>query len=196
MIAAAIKHMFAAGMSNEAIIAAVEEMEASISPFVSGAAMRQRRYRERNKASLSVTGDAKRNPSPTPLTQEKVIYTRARGAALAEPLFEEFWGAYPRKVGKGAARKAYRHALVRASHVEILVGAKRYASSKPDPKFTKHASTWLNADCWLDEETKPNTVSLGPWKPFVPETIKVTITDEEREANLAKLAPFLKANRV
>jgi hypothetical protein len=73
---------------------------------------------------------------------------------LAEPLFDEFWGVYPAKVGKGAARKAYRHALTRGSSAEILAGAKRYAESKPDPKFTKHPSTWLNAECWLDEGHK------------------------------------------
>jgi hypothetical protein len=75
-------------------------------------------------------------------------------SVLAEPLFDEFWGVYPLKVGKGAARKAYRHALDRGGDAEILAGAKRYAASKPDPKFTAHASTWLNADRWLDE-TKP-----------------------------------------
>jgi hypothetical protein len=86
------------------------------------------------------------NSTPLSPPQNKSIKS-----ALAEPLFDEFWGVYPLKVGKGAARKAYRHALTRASHAEILAGAKRYAATKPEPKFTAHASTWLNADRWLDE---------------------------------------------
>lgn len=77
----------------------------------------------------------------------------------AEPLFDEFWRVYPLKVGKGAALKAFRHANSRASAEEIIAGARRYAAdSKRDQKFTKHPSTWLNADCWLDE------ADVG-WKP-------------------------------
>jgi hypothetical protein len=96
--------------------------------------------------------------------------------------FEDFWGVYPRKVGKGAARKAYRHALKRASHAEILAGAKAYAASKPDPQFTAHAATWLNADRWLDEpDRKPSTVTMGPWKPIEPEKIPEPISPEELE---------------
>jgi hypothetical protein len=95
-------------------------------------------------------------PSPfPPMINNSTPLSPSRNISIksppAEPLFEDFWGVYPRKVGKGAARKAYRHALTRASHAEILAGAKRYAASKPDPEFTKHPTTWLNADCWLDE---------------------------------------------
>jgi hypothetical protein len=86
-------------------------------------------------------------PSPPPRKPSVSIHQ----SLPDEPLFETFWGVYPRKVGKGAARKAYRNALKRASSEEILAGAKRYAASNPDPEYTKHPSTWLNADCWLDE---------------------------------------------
>jgi hypothetical protein len=94
------------------------------------------------------------SPSPpminnsTPLSPPPI---KPAKTPLDEPLFEEFWGVYPLKVGKGAARKAFRHALTRGSSAEILAGAKRYAASRPEPKFTAHASTWLNADRWLDE---------------------------------------------
>ena len=54
-ISVAVKHMLAAGMPADAIVAAVEEMEACIAPSRSKAAERQARYRERNKASQSVT---------------------------------------------------------------------------------------------------------------------------------------------
>jgi hypothetical protein len=97
-----------------------------------------------------------------------------------EPLFEGFWVVYPKKVGKGAARKAYRHALKRSSHVEILAGAKAYAASKPDPQYTAHAATWLNADRWLDEpDRKPSTVTMGPWKPIAPEKLPEPISPAE-----------------
>jgi len=50
-IAVAVKHMMSAGMSPEAIVAAVAEMEAAAQPVRSNGAVRQERYR-RNKASL------------------------------------------------------------------------------------------------------------------------------------------------
>jgi hypothetical protein len=84
----------------------------------------------------------------TPLSSSSNISVKPRPE---EPFFLTFWEIYPRKVGKGAARKAYRNALRRAVPEEILAGARRYAASSPDPEFTKHPSTWLNADCWLDE---------------------------------------------
>ena len=107
-----------------------------------------------------------------------------------EPEFEKFWNNFPRKIAKGAARKAYRNAAKRAAHEEILAGAKRYAASKPEPQFTKHPATWLNSDCWLDEPEKPKNcaiVTSGPWKPVEREK-PMNITEEERQANLAKLA--------
>jgi hypothetical protein len=65
LIATAVKHMMAAGMDADAICAAVADMEASIDTR-STAAQRQARYRERNKASQSVTqrNDVTLNPSP------------------------------------------------------------------------------------------------------------------------------------
>jgi hypothetical protein len=118
-------------------------------------------------------------PIPTPKTIK---------STLDEPLFEDFWGVYPRKIGKGAARKAYRNALKRACEAEILAGAKAYAASKPDPKYTAHATTWLNADRWLDEpERKPGATVVGFRKEFKPEPEGPKISEEERQRNLAKL---------
>ena len=68
----------------------------------------------------------------------------------------------------------------RASAEEIIAGAKRYAADKSrDQKFTKHPSTWLNADCWLDEATN------NGWKPPVmldaPKRTWAEIQAEKRE---------------
>ncbi len=69
------------------------------------------------------------------------------------PEFEEFWARYPRKVGKGAARKAYAGARRIAPWPEIMAGVLRYAAESTDrqPRFVKHPATWLNAECWNDE---------------------------------------------
>jgi hypothetical protein len=89
-------------------------------------------------------------PSPTPdLAKAKSLKTPTEN-----PLFEEFWGVYPRKVEKGVARKAWKNAVKRATPEEIIAGAKRYAALKLDLEFTKHPGPWLNADRWLDEGPK------------------------------------------
>lgn len=55
VIATALKHMLAAGMPHDSIVAAVAEMEALGEKVRSSGATRQERYRERHKASQSVT---------------------------------------------------------------------------------------------------------------------------------------------
>lgn len=68
--------------------------------------------------------------------------------------FDEFWSAYPRKVGKGQARKAYATALKKTDH-DTLLAAIRATPPPEDPKYFPHASTWLNGERWLDETWPP-----------------------------------------
>lgn len=79
--------------------------------------------------------------------------------------FPAFYQAYPKHVAKGAALKAYIRACSRASPEVLLAGAQRYAMSRAreDPQFTQNPATWLNADCWLDEDGKTK-IMLDPEK--------------------------------
>lgn len=65
-------------------------------------------------------------------------------------LFNEFWKEYPKKLDRGAAIRAFRSALNRASFEEILAGCIAYKNdpSLPEPKYIKNGATWLNADAW------------------------------------------------
>jgi len=63
--------------------------------------------------------------------------------------FEAFWEAYPRKVGKGAARKAYGQAVKKTPPASILTALAGFDWS-PDPKFIPYPATWLNQERWLD----------------------------------------------
>lgn len=96
------------------------------------------------------------SPSPTPTT-EKTSLTAARRAEDTA-LFDAFWEAYPRKVGKDSARKAWTKATKTTSTVAIIEGAKNYAEQRggEDPQYTAHPASWLNAGRWADERvTKP-----------------------------------------
>jgi hypothetical protein len=79
---------------------------------------------------------------------------RKRAPRPVAERFDEFWQAYPRRVGKIAAEKAYAKALTAGASPDLLIsGAKFYAMEKKltDPQYVKHPATWLNAGCWQDE---------------------------------------------
>lgn len=77
--------------------------------------------------------------------------------------FEEFWGRYPRKVGKGQARKAYAKALKLDTHENIMFGLSQQipAMEATDKKFIPHPSTWLNGERWNDEPEEPTGPAPG-----------------------------------
>lgn len=78
--------------------------------------------------------------------------------------FDEFWDAYPRKVGKKKARAKFAAAVKAAGDVQrVIDGARRLAAdpnlperSDPDWRFVPHPTTWLNEGRWDDEEPLPS----------------------------------------
>jgi hypothetical protein len=74
--------------------------------------------------------------------------------------FDVFWKAYPRKVGKFAAKSALEKALQKTTIEEILAGVNRFAN---DPnriqEFTPHPATWLNQGRWEDEPLPQRTLT-------------------------------------
>ncbi len=68
---------------------------------------------------------------------------------------EQFWKAYPRRVGKKAAMDKLGKIKKRCevSWQALMSGVLRYAAAvkHSDPQYIKHPSTWLNAGCWDDE---------------------------------------------
>lgn len=71
--------------------------------------------------------------------------------------FDEFWAAYPRKVGKQKARTKFTTATKRADPHTIIAGAKRLATDPnlPEKQFIPHPTTWLERDGWDDEPLPP-----------------------------------------
>jgi hypothetical protein len=69
------------------------------------------------------------------------------------PSFDDFWTAYPRRVGKPKARSAWARATRRAPAAAILAGARRYHDDpNREDEFTAHPTTWLNRDGWADPD--------------------------------------------
>jgi hypothetical protein len=66
--------------------------------------------------------------------------------------FEDFWGHYPRRIGKLAALRAYEKALKHATQDTILAGVMLYKQTMPqEERFRPHPATWLNQGRWMDE---------------------------------------------
>lgn len=76
---------------------------------------------------------------------------------LGEPSFEDFWKAYPRRVGRGAAVKSWDKMTkaLKIAPADILKGCHAYAAAMrgKDIQYVAHASTWLNQQRWLDEHS-------------------------------------------
>ena len=104
---------------------------------------------QRNTSDVLQRPDPTR-PDPTPVPNG--TESKARQRADYSPEFETFWATYPRKEAKRQAWKAWGKAIERATPEQITAGASRYANDpNRSEQFTKHGSTWLNADGWDDE---------------------------------------------
>jgi len=71
--------------------------------------------------------------------------------------FDEFWKAYPRKVGKAAAMRKYEVVVKGGvAPAAILAGLARYSEKvrveRTETRFVVHPTTWLNQGRWEDEE--------------------------------------------
>lgn len=68
--------------------------------------------------------------------------------------FDRFWSAYPRKVAKLAARKAWdKHKPDLQTVLDALAWQTR-EWARDDPRFIPHPASWLNAGRWDDEPTR------------------------------------------
>lgn len=76
-------------------------------------------------------------------------------------VFDQFWTAYPLKVGKQAALKAWIKAIdAGADPASIVEGARTYAADpNRHPSYTAHPSTWLNAGRWEDTALPPRELT-------------------------------------
>jgi hypothetical protein len=105
---------------------------------------------------------------PVPRNPEKTLVGGTSTDPYADADFRAFWDAYPKKVGKRSALRAWKSALRRgAAAADIIAAARDYGA---DPKrsrdrgFVKNPEGWLNAERYADPPPTPEpTVSTGGW---------------------------------
>lgn len=105
-----------------------------------------------------LTGET--GPVSTVRLQEPSIETspepsQADAATSVAALFDDFWKAYPRHIGKAAAARKFATLCKTVDPQAIIAGAARFAQlvakSKTEQGFIPHPTTWLNAGRWEDE---------------------------------------------
>lgn len=94
---------------------------------------------------------------PPNLTLEPPISPKNRvpRAKLASD-FEVFWEAYPRKVAKGRAEKAFPAAIAKTTLEQLVEAATAMGRNAEDAKYIPHPASWLNDKRWLDSTDPPD----------------------------------------
>lgn len=91
------------------------------------------------------------NTSEENTTSKRTSPKAPKGAESAEG-FDDFWLAYPNKVGKPKALMAWKR--LKPDLATVLAGLKRWKASdqwtKNDGQFIPHPTTWLNREGWND----------------------------------------------
>ncbi len=120
----------------------------------------------RASAQANAAADAQANGKQTSTIvrdRDRSASNEALSGAALDERFSDFWAAYPRRVAKGQALKAWRAALRRGADPEhVIAAAGHYAqvTSSTEPNFIKHPATWLNGQCYDDEP--PDTGRPAP----------------------------------
>jgi len=92
-----------------------------------------------------------------------VVSLSDRAKARQPNGFDDFYDAYPRKVGKGTARSAWARAIKIEDPAVIIAAAIRFAENceqlGKEKRYIPHPTTWLNREGWDDELEEPDSSS-------------------------------------
>ena len=89
--------------------------------------------------------------------EEKEKEKDSSDAVASECDFEEWYVAFPKHVGRGAALKAYRAARDKTAITRSCWErrSRRIRYETTEPRFIPMPATWLSQERWLDEKDRP-----------------------------------------
>lgn len=95
-------------------------------------------------------------PLPSPLPEKTTTSAKKNGRERGQDDFDAFWKAYPRKQGKGAARKAWLKAKPNLATVLAAIASQRKSDQwvRDGGQFIPQPATWLNQERWEDQPTE------------------------------------------
>lgn len=119
--------------------------------------------------NVNITSENDNISEQSKVEKSKVEKSKVKDICARDSAFESFWAAYPRKVGKQAAQKAFAKVSV---PIETLIAAvnrqkKSDQWSKDGGRYIPNPATWLNQGRWEDdlpESESPSQVKRDPSK--------------------------------
>lgn len=114
-------------------------------------------------------GDAPETPFPksSTTTSTTTPHKEREGEDPNPSPFEQFWAAYPKKVGKGDAKRKF--AAIGAGVLPQILAAIAWQSKTPQwtkdgGKFIPHPATWLHQHRWEDEPFQAPDATQEAWE--------------------------------
>jgi hypothetical protein len=109
-----------------------------------------------------------------------------RSEPAADPLFDEFWAAYPRKAGKQSARRGWRVTRRKGVDPQVVIEAaarfgRECAVRGTDLKYIPHPAAWLNDERY--DEPPEDAAAVPPAA-----TGEVRLNEEQLLAFVVRLA--------
>jgi hypothetical protein len=172
-LSAIIKPLLEAKADPNQIMALVLAYEAEVEEGKEKARARWRNWKERNPTNVGkrlptrtnvskqlVSGDA--HVEDKSLTSEIEPQVKKEQKETRDALFDQFWTAFPNKVGKPKASAAFPTAMRRAKSFDaIMLGLERYIANKPPDRAFLNPATFLNQERWADQPAAPQA-RAGP----------------------------------
>jgi hypothetical protein len=121
---------------------------------------------QHDETRASVTQTPPSSPQERKGKERNKTSSTATRSTDDDPDFTRFWDVYPRKVGKGEARKVWAR-LIKAgvNPTEVLAGVERYRDDtvrrRLSLEYIKHPGPWLNAERWTDQPAAPSLEDRG-----------------------------------
>lgn len=120
-----------------------------------GASAKRRAQESDRKRVVRASAKVSADPSATDADKKRTREEKRREEQV-HPQFDVFWKAYPKKVAKPDALKAWQKAkIVNGDFERVMTALDRYKQSgqwtKDEGKFIPHPSTWLNKRRFDDE---------------------------------------------
>jgi hypothetical protein len=109
-----------------------------------------------NNAHKQIIGIIKKNAGRFDGEDAEHLHSLVQDASVEYSAeFLEFWAAYPKRIGKDAAFEAYRKAISRVTHGELVRAVRAQAQgtewTREGGRFIPRPAAWLDDGRWQDE---------------------------------------------
>ncbi|MCX6170640.1 MAG: hypothetical protein NTX65_14965 [Ignavibacteriales bacterium] len=102
--------------------------------------------------------DTKADINPTPIRHRQ----ECKNEENTPPDFEKFWDLYGKKADRVKSLKKWMN-LPEAVKEKIFTTLPAYISATPELKYRKNPLTYLNGECWNDEQATPQINYKPKW---------------------------------